>query len=687
MNIKRLFFFFLFGLFICVLVLSLFIRQNLFLIKTKAQSPTILNNEVMDLIEGKVIQNDKKKFVLSRRYEELLKLMKKDRAQFFGSLLSKDVIAELEKKVTIEQRGLFEEYVNAEGTLTELIADFPDGSSETQYKISINDKVYNLISLNEKLPSGVGKSLVKINGVMLGSFITPLNSENSLELLHLTSTANRLPIPENEYLYILNITFSNQTSSPFTNDELSEKVFGSTNSVKEFYRVDYYGKSSIAGNVFSFDILNTTYNCNEDSLAEQADSRLRSALGRNDIYGDRRVYIFSRTPCFGWAGLAEVGGNRVWISGYNEVSIYAHELGHNYGLYHANSLGCNDKQFDEYGKCKELEYGNPFDVLGHGWFGNYHSQGYYKYWYGWIENKDIQTISRTGVYRVNTIETTDSTLPQSLKIRLNSQKDDYYYIDYRTKGQLERNDPVRPLAIEPNIDKGLSINLIAENYTRQTRLIDNTPQTVDDSAITRIIDDDFADSSLVVNNTFVDDIHGIGVTLIGKTQSNADILVTFKDEVGSPEADFRDYVYPNPPKVTTRMNSQDNTLIFSWVWTSDRSCAYHCVDPVGYCTSEGLLSSHVIEGKNNRFGNTCNPVIGPFTWDVAIKGETSPRFFLRSNSDKNVTQTPQSTEFVFPCNLVTSQDIYNRAVFMRIWTTDGAGNKTGDPLVIRGVCR
>ena len=42
----------------------------------------------------------------------------------------------------------------------------------------------------------------------------------------------------------------------------------------------------------------------------------------------------------GAAGLAEVGGNHVWINGSFNVPVLAHELGHNLGLSHAGGLSC-----------------------------------------------------------------------------------------------------------------------------------------------------------------------------------------------------------------------------------------------------------------------------------------------------------------------------------------------------------
>ena len=63
-----------------------------------------------------------------------------------------------------------------------------------------------------------------------------------------------------------------------------------------------------------------------------------------------------------WAGLAEVGGSRVWVNGDFDVRVVTHELGHNLGLAHAGSLACNGVTLGP--SCFGSEYGDPFDVMG-----------------------------------------------------------------------------------------------------------------------------------------------------------------------------------------------------------------------------------------------------------------------------------------------------------------------------------
>ena len=71
----------------------------------------------------------------------------------------------------------------------------------------------------------------------------------------------------------------------------------------------------------------------------------------------------------GTIGAIEAEGNEVFVSGLNQ-SLLAHELGHNLGLYHSNSLRCRgtqDMQVVESGfpGCQANEYDDLFDVMGY----------------------------------------------------------------------------------------------------------------------------------------------------------------------------------------------------------------------------------------------------------------------------------------------------------------------------------
>jgi hypothetical protein len=79
----------------------------------------------------------------------------------------------------------------------------------------------------------------------------------------------------------------------------------------------------------------------------------------------------------GSIGAVEADGNVVFVSGLNQ-SLLAHELGHNLGLYHANSLRCRGTQDMPlvnlgFPGCRENAYDDIFDVMGYS--GPYYGEG------------------------------------------------------------------------------------------------------------------------------------------------------------------------------------------------------------------------------------------------------------------------------------------------------------------------
>jgi len=61
------------------------------------------------------------------------------------------------------------------------------------------------------------------------------------------------------------------------------------------------------------------------------------AGGYNSSGYDYFMVYFPYCSNIGWAGLADVGGTRTWINGHEMPAyVLSHELGHNFGAYHAN---------------------------------------------------------------------------------------------------------------------------------------------------------------------------------------------------------------------------------------------------------------------------------------------------------------------------------------------------------------
>jgi len=102
-----------------------------------------------------------------------------------------------------------------------------------------------------------------------------------------------------------------------------------------------------------------------------------------------------------YGGLAEVGGPDVWCNGEFDFRVIAHELGHTYGLYHANLWQVSDGNPIS-ASGSDVEYGDDFDTMG----ANYaNSQAtdfnpWFKNYLGWIADTQVVTVNTSGTYRV-----------------------------------------------------------------------------------------------------------------------------------------------------------------------------------------------------------------------------------------------------------------------------------------------
>ncbi|MDO8429857.1 MAG: hypothetical protein Q7S73_00635 [bacterium] len=113
-----------------------------------------------------------------------------------------------------------------------------------------------------------------------------------------------------------------------------------------------------------------------------------------------------------------------------KASTLIHEIGHNLGLPHANSLfNCADS--NSYGSCDRNEYGDAYDVMGKSVSKGLYN-GIYKKQLGWLTNQNIMEVSKSGTYSVAPIEL-ESNSPQILTIPRKKRTigEQYWAIEYQ----------------------------------------------------------------------------------------------------------------------------------------------------------------------------------------------------------------------------------------------------------------
>ncbi len=202
---------------------------------------------------------------------------------------------------------------------------------------------------------------------------------------------------------------------PFARDDVRRIVFDDADAL---YRSMSYGKVSLTGAVTpwlrAFDV---PVACNLPQVRAEG-MAAASAAGYDPSKYDRVVFVHPEQNC-PWSGATQAA--TVFLNGAVTTHLVAHELGHSFGLGHANLTDCK-----RHG-CGALEYGDPYDTMGTG-SGDFSAQA--KFELGWLAN--VSRPVKNGAYWLAPIETA-SRLPQAFVVTTAS---DQYWIEYRGRAAL-----------------------------------------------------------------------------------------------------------------------------------------------------------------------------------------------------------------------------------------------------------
>ena len=156
------------------------------------------------------------------------------------------------------------------------------------------------------------------------------------------------------------------------------------------------------------------------SLEHSAAREEARKLGYDSNDYDTVVVRFSGGPrAQGVGGYG--GGSSVWLY-FDSASIAAHEIGHCFGLAHANFWDTGGAS--AIGPGGNTEYGNPFDVMGGGPFPKTHHNAQAKNQIKWLPTEYVQAVSASGTYRVSAFDQPllDATKRYALKIAKDTQR-------------------------------------------------------------------------------------------------------------------------------------------------------------------------------------------------------------------------------------------------------------------------
>jgi MYXO-CTERM domain-containing protein len=248
----------------------------------------------------------------------------------------------------------------------------------------------------------------------------------------------------------------------------------------------------------------------------------------------------------GWAGRGYVGSKGTWLNGSFGQGVTSHELGHNYGVHHANFWSAGESII---GTGTVQEYGNPFDTMGDS--NSSHFNAWFKRIFDWLTAAQVNTVTTSGTYRIYPLEVVaPNGGMQALKVPRNDSQSRDYWLEFR-----------QAITNNPSLMSGASINFgFPFSGSTGSHLLDMTPGG------------NTSNSPLVIGRTFSDFASHIHFTPIGKggtTPESLDIVVNFGP-------------YPNnrPPTLSvmaSQMMVPSNTAVTLTAMASDADG-----DPLAY---------------------------------------------------------------------------------------------------------
>ena len=297
-------------------------------------------------------------------------------------------------------------------------------------------------------------------------------------------------------LLMIRVDFSDLAGAPFSDTTGTNML----NGIAAFYLEQSFGKTTFRP-LGSGSAMTTTlrmpktaavYGASDPSVLRTDARNAARTAGINLALFDFDVICVGAVPGYNWAGLGYVGAPGAWIRASFDATggVPSHELGHNFGLNHANSWDTGGQSI--LGAGSNVEYGDSFDTMGNATAGKRHFNARYKNYLDWLPTTQVKIVTSSGNYRLFAHDVTNAATFRAVRIARNTQTN--YWLEFRQK-----------FTDRPALMDGVGLRW-ARSGNQQSLLLDLTPGSADGKN----------DSALLIGRTFSDRAAGIHITPVAK---------------------------------------------------------------------------------------------------------------------------------------------------------------------------
>ena len=297
-------------------------------------------------------------------------------------------------------------------------------------------------------------------------------------------------------LLILRVDFSDLAGAPLSDAAGTNML----NGIAAFYLEQSFGKTTFrplgAGSAMTATLrmpkTAAVYGASDPSILRTDARNAARTAGLNLALFDFDLICIGAVPGYNWSGLGYVGAPGSWIRASFDATggVSSHELGHNFGLNHANAWDTGGQSI--LGAGSNVEYGDSFDTMGNATAGRRHFNARYKNYLDWLPTTQVKIVTASGNYRLFAHDATNAATPRAVRIARNAQTN--YWLEFRQK-----------FTDRPALMDGVGLRW-ARSGNQQSLLLDVTPGSADGKN----------DSALLIGRTFSDRAAGIHITPLAK---------------------------------------------------------------------------------------------------------------------------------------------------------------------------